>query len=118
MEQTPQSPENYPTGKRVAHFILGFFGFWIFNISVYFIFLLFFRLTYRSHGPMDLFWNVFGYIFLILILLLNIIFTIIFLRSKRRYIGIGILCGMFLLFLIPLLVLGACFLAFSGGGFF
>lgn len=98
-ENTSQKPDYYAGDikKKLSDFILGFFLMPILSIIVI---LLIGSYAYFSE-------------YLIALFVLLVLAGIVFLFAKgRRYIGIGIVSFL----IIPLLVFGACVIAFSGAG--
>lgn len=110
MAKKTEKIDYYANGqKKVIDFIYGFFGSIILNVLLFF---LFFSLpgVYNVQSNFVLISS--------LLLLLNIVMIVLSFNYKRKYLGIGIISAIFLIVLIPLLIFGACFLAFSGSRVF
>ncbi|HBG60929.1 MAG: hypothetical protein A2Y03_10695 [Omnitrophica WOR_2 bacterium GWF2_38_59] len=95
------------TGKKVGDFLMGFFGVWVISGLLSFIIAIInsfiFMNNYTIQG-----W-IAGISFVITIILYIVAIVLAF-HFKRHYIAIGTISS----FVVPLLVVGACFAVFWG----
>lgn len=90
------------SGRKVADFVIGFFGIWIVNAVLSSIIQ---GITVLSGGYFDAVMVVVS----ILLFIAEIVFLVFYVRRKRRYIFIGAISAL----VLPLLLVGACFAIFS-----
>jgi hypothetical protein len=116
---TPIKQDFYKNpGRKVGDFFIGMAGLWginfilsmIVNVILMFIPGIDSNILSGGFGP-------FLIIPGILIFILEVVAIVYFFKKGRRFISIGAIVGFALPFLLALLLLGACFIAFSGGGF-
>ena len=117
VSQEPEVPPSFPepplkqgyynsAGKKVGDFFIGFLGIWVINIVAGAIISIPGALFGSfSTGP-----AVFGIFGWLISLAIDIALVVLAFKFGRRFIAIGILTT----FLIPILILGACFLMFIG----
>jgi hypothetical protein len=94
------------SGKKVGDFFIGFLGIWAIN----FVFGSLLSLSSSFFSEIYSSFSFFGISAWFIGLAVDIVLVILAFKYGRRFIAIGILAT----FLIPLLILGACFLVFLG----
>ena len=106
-------------GRKWGDFAIGFFGLWIVNailsmiVNVILMFIPGINSNILASG-FSLLLIIPG----ILIFILEVVAIVYFFKKGRRFISIGVIIGFVLPLLLALILLGACFIAFSGGGGF
>lgn len=111
MENQSQNKTDYYTsaGRKVGDFCIGFFGVWVLSYILSIILtLLFYFLSLSNSGTGFAFSSMI--VIAVIALLVAIIGIIVAFKKGRRYIGIGIIVSA----IIPLLLLGACWLILAG----
>jgi len=100
------------TGRKIGDFCIGFFGSIIISLilgGMNFLLATFLSYNYQIYS--------FFSIFQLFIFILFIWICVKMFKIGRKYIAFGILAIPFLAILALLILFGACFIAFSGGGF-
>jgi hypothetical protein len=116
-EMDSTKDEYYNQGhSKFLDFCIGFFGLVIIETITYGIYALIIFGIDRS----SIFSSIFGMAFSFIgtaLFALAIVLIVYSFKKKRRFIGIGMIVVLVIEALIPLLVFGACLIAFGTGGF-
>ncbi|EKE06488.1 MAG: hypothetical protein ACD_18C00347G0013 [uncultured bacterium] len=102
MNQTETDGYYTNKSKKVADFMIGFFGFITISILLAILLQSFFYVFPRN--------DFMTWLYIIVPIALTILGIYIPFRKKRRYIGIGIIS----FFILPFLLFGACMIIFTG----
>lgn len=95
------------TGKKVGDFLIGFFGIWVISGFLSFFIAIINSIVFMNN------YDIQGWIAgisFVISLILYIVAIVLAFHFKRHYIAIGIISS----FVVPLLLVGACFAVFWG----